>query len=164
MSRALISEMRDLSRTPLFAGYSHRQLERADRYCTFIRIKPGRVLYRRGERPETLVILIAGQAMAVTSSSHIQILGPGACLGALAAELSGTSVPDASVALTEGTIAALTARELAGLVAACPGIAQRLGKGSSPRAASATTSTQRSLLRKQEPLVAAITRKIGHWV
>jgi hypothetical protein len=102
------------------AGCSSRELERADRYCTFIAFEPGRLLYRRGERPDTLIILISGQAMALTGGPNVQMIGHGECIGALAASASGGRVPDAAIALTAGTSATLTARELDGLIQACP--------------------------------------------
>lgn len=160
MTRALVPEMRDLSRTPFFAGCSPRELERADRYCTFIRVNPGRVLYRRGERPETLVILISGQAIALTSGPDVQILGPGECVGALAAAATGDCVLDAAIALSAGTIAALTARELDGLIQVCPPVAQRLRSESAASPDCATRRKQSSLSTRLSPSLTAITRKI----
>jgi CRP-like cAMP-binding protein len=161
MSRVVVPEMRQLSSTPLFAGCSPRQLERADQYWTFIRVEPGRVLYRRGEHPDTLVILITGQAATFTSSPDIGILGPGECIGALASAVTGAEVLDAAIALTAGTIAALTARELTGLTAACPAVAGRLQPGSSPSPDPAPHRKQWSLPTGQASRLSAITKKIA---
>jgi len=126
MSRAMTTELRKWSRMPLFEGCSLRQLKRATSYCTFIGVEPGCVLHRRQERPDSLVVLVSGHAVAVTGTSGLELLGPGECFGALAPATARKRRPDMVVALTAATVATLTARELAGLLAVCPSVALHL--------------------------------------
>jgi len=130
MTRAMNAELRARRRLPMFEGCSLRQLKRGSRYCTFIGVEPGRVLHRRGERPDTLVVIVTGHALAVSSSSGLVMLGPGHCFGALARRRSAVDQPDVVIAFTAAMVATLTARELGGLMDVCPSVARVLDVGS----------------------------------
>ena len=114
--------LRMLRRTPLFAGCSTRELRNADRFCSTADVHPGQRLSVATERPTQLVIMVAGLAAARRPSMPVRWLGPGDAFGAGTAFGSSCTV----IAVTTGTVIAITQRELAGFLGACPMVANRL--------------------------------------
>jgi CRP-like cAMP-binding protein len=110
---------------PLLAGCSRRDVRRADRFGARVFVRPGRILYRRGEHPHELVIILSGHAVSVGVDAAMESLGPGACVGALAAPKDGSSAL-AVFATTDGWVLVLTRPELSAMLDECPDLASHL--------------------------------------
>jgi CRP/FNR family cyclic AMP-dependent transcriptional regulator len=70
-----------LSRSPLFAGFSKKELELLGRITDELDLPEGRVLMREGENGREFYVIIEGEADVVKGGNHIRTCGPGEFVG-----------------------------------------------------------------------------------
>jgi CRP-like cAMP-binding protein len=127
MRCALTDDIRALGSTPLFEQCSERELMRIDRYGTFVTVSRGRVLCRPGQRTKQVVILVAGEAIAVTTSGTKERLVKGDFYGDFLDDDDNNVEQSTLTALTDGLVFAVARHELKALLACSPSLDHRLG-------------------------------------
>jgi CRP-like cAMP-binding protein len=115
----------ELTRVPLFAGLSRKQLSLASQLSTPLDLPAGQVLARQGSIGAEFFIVLQGHVEVVRSGDLVATRGPGSPLGEIA--LLGARPRTATlIAQTPVHARVASQREFAGLLAEVPEISQRL--------------------------------------
>lgn len=120
-----VSADHELSRVPLFAGLAKRHLGVASQLSTELEVPAGCVLARQGAAGAEFFIVLQGLVDVVRHDQLVVTRGPGSSLGEIA--LLGARPRTATlVARTPLRVRVASQREFARLLAAVPGISERL--------------------------------------
>lgn len=115
----------ELTRVPLFADLSRKQLSLASQLSTPIDLPAGHVLARQGSVGAEFFIVLQGHVDVVKNGKLVATRGPGSPLGEIALI---EARPRTATLVTQTPVHARVAsqREFAGLLAEVPEISQRL--------------------------------------
>ena len=115
----------ELTRLPLFADLSRKQLSLASQLSTPLDLPAGYVLARQGSVGTEFFILLRGRVDVVQSGNLVATRGPGSPLGEIALL---DARPRTATLITQSPVHARVAsqREFAGLLAEVPEISRRL--------------------------------------
>ncbi len=115
----------ELTRVPLFADLSRKQLRLASQLSTPLDLPAGHVLARQGSVGAEFFIVLQGRVEVVRSGDLVATRGPGSPLGEIA--LLGARPRTATlIARTPVHARVASQREFAGLLAEVPEISRRL--------------------------------------
>ena len=109
----------DLRKIPIFAGCSVAELEVVDRLTCEVRVPPGRVLMREGQRADQMLVVIDGRARVSRRGETLGTAATGSCFGGPELRVRAAN----RVTMTAETpmvLRAATARELGSLLQAVP--------------------------------------------
>jgi len=117
-----------LSRVPLFAACSKRDLALVARRAENVRVDAGKVLVTEGEAGHEFFVIVSGTARVGRHGKRVTSLGPGRAFGELA--LLDKAPRNATVvAETPMELVVLGQREFAGIIDEVPGFARKLLTG-----------------------------------
>lgn len=119
--RAMDQKLELLSRVPLLAGLSKKELEQVGRICDEVDLPAGRVVMQQGSFGSEFFVVISGTVRADRDGLPLGEIGPGEFFGELA--LLGDVPRTATVTcLTDGRFLVLGHREFHTLLADHPSI------------------------------------------
>jgi CRP-like cAMP-binding protein len=144
----LDSYLRALSRVPLFAGSSGRELSGIARNSTLVYVPSGHVFVRTGARCDEFVVLVSGSVAVVRDGRPDEFVGAGAWWGD-ADILAGARSSSMVVALTDVECLVMSRNEFLGLFDDAPAMRRRVVR-SLANAARATDAD-----RVERPLLVA---------
>ena len=119
------SYLRALSRLPLFAASSGRELETISRNSTLIERPSGYVLAREGARCDQFVVLVSGSVAVVRDGRPDEIMRAGEWWGD-ADLLAGTRCSSMVIALTDVECLVMSRNEFIGLFDNAPAMRRRV--------------------------------------
>jgi CRP/FNR family transcriptional regulator, cyclic AMP receptor protein len=119
------SYLRTLSRLPLFAASSRRELSVIARNSTLVDLPSGHVFRREGPRCDEFVVLVSGSVAVVRGGRPDQFLGAGEWWGA-ADVLAGTRASSTVIALTDVECLVMSRNEFLGVFDDAPAMRRRL--------------------------------------
>jgi CRP-like cAMP-binding protein len=114
-----------LTRVPLFAGLTKKQLRFVSRLSTEFDVPAGQILARQGAAGAEFFIVLEGQVEVIRGGELVATRGPGSPLGEIAL-LSARPRTATLIAQTPLRGRVTTQREFAGLLAEVPEISRRL--------------------------------------
>jgi CRP-like cAMP-binding protein len=114
-----------ISRVPLFAGLSKRELARVSSIADEIDLRQGKVLIREGERGREFFVLLEGEAKVTRRGRQIATRRPGEFFGEIALV---SSLPRVATVTTTSPVRALviTDRDFRALLRSSPPIALKV--------------------------------------
>ena len=118
---------RALSRLPLLAASSIRELEAIARNSTLIDLPSGYVFAREGARCDEFVVLVSGSVAVVRDGRPDEFMGPGEWWGH-ADLLAGTRSSSMVIALTDVECLVMSRNEFLGLFDDAPTMRRRVVK------------------------------------
>jgi CRP/FNR family transcriptional regulator, cyclic AMP receptor protein len=114
-----------LSKVPLFAGLSARDLEHVGRLADEVTVRAGKVLAEEGAAAHEFFVILDGTIAITQGSKHIRDMGPGDFFGELAmiGKVPRTATATAS---TPATLLVVGHREFTSLLAEQPQINEKV--------------------------------------
>ena len=114
-----------LGTVPLFAGFSHRHLERLARETDEQVFEPGQHIVEEGQRGETLYVVLSGEAKVVRGRRTVARMYPGDVFGELSA-LDGGPRTASITAVTRVEVLRLFRHTLMGMLEREPELSFKL--------------------------------------
>ena len=142
------SYLRTLSRLPLFAASSGRELSAIARNSTLIDRPSGHVFARKGGRCDEFVVLVSGSVAVVRDGRPEEFLGAGEWWGD-AELLSGTRSSSMVIALTDVEFLVMSRNEFLGLFDDAPSMRRRVVRSLANAARAADKAIRPALVVEQ---------------
>jgi CRP-like cAMP-binding protein len=115
-----------LSRVPLFAGMSRRELAAVRRLSTPLRPqRAGKVLIRQGDQGAEFFIIIDGQAAVTIDGHEVAKLGPGDFFGEMALLSRGPRTATVTC-ITDMQVEVITRRDFSSLLEESPTLTRKI--------------------------------------
>src|SRR5687767_6866360 len=119
------SYLRALSRLPLLAASSRRELSAIARSSTLIDLPSGHVFAREGARCDEFVVLVSGSVAVIRDGRPDEFMGAGQWWGD-ADLLAGTRSSSMVIALTDVECLVMSRKEFLGLLEEAPAMRRRV--------------------------------------
>lgn len=116
----------ELRQLELFAHCPERQLALVDSRCTRLRVEPGRVLLREGDRDRQFMVIVDGSvAVSRRPDKSVAVLSAGGFVGEMSM-LTGERRSATVTALTPVEVLVCNGREFADLLEIAPSVRDKL--------------------------------------
>ena len=132
--RAMDQKVELLSKVPLLAGLSHKDLEQVAQISDEVDLPAGRVLMKQGDYGSEFFVIIKGSVRVERDGQVLRELGAGDFLGELAL-LGDIARTATATCVTDGRLLVLGHREFHSLMDAYPGIQKTVLQTVAPRMA-----------------------------